>query len=284
MASFLCAAGLFLVSCGGGKSEEQTDGQTSDSISTDLTPVDSGAAEYSLPSPLQIASIFRRSGLNYQDGLTAPEANVDKFSTSFSQSIGLGVFSADLSYCVLNKQQQASINYMKSVRKLADKLGMASVFDNNGLASRFEKNISNEDSLGGIIAELQMETDLYLEDNEKQHVSAIVFAGAWIESMYIGGKLYDKSKNKKLLSKIVEQMTIMNNIVNVLKSYESKDAGITPIIADFNTINEIYNNFASVKNAATNEDGEKQDVTITDEEAVTLAKKIEEIRTKFLNG
>lgn len=282
----LAAVCAFFVACGGGE-DQNTDAVTSDTIPAvdDNATVETEDPTYALPSPLQIASIFKKSGLKYIDGITNPEGNMKKYSSNMSKAINLGVYSGDLSYCVLNKQSQKSINYMKTAKQLADQLGMSSVFEANHLGERFEKNVGNEDSLASIIAELQMQTDMFLEDNQQQHISAVVFSGAWIESMYLGSAVYQKDKNKALTGKIVEQMNILGNIVKVLELYKDKDSGMPGLIADMKAIADLYNGFEGVKAAAARPEGEEApEITITDEEATALTKKIEELRTKFING
>ncbi len=283
----IAVACLLLGSCGN-KEENTENTQPNDSIPAvdDSAQAETEDPTYALPSPLQIASIFKKSGLKYIDGITNPESNLKKYSSNMSKAINLGVYSGDLSYCVLNKQSQKSINYMKSAKQLADQLGMSSVFETNHLGERFEKNVGNEDSLASIIAELQMQTDMFLEDNHQQHISSVVFSGAWIESMYIGASIYQKEKTKGLTDKIVEQMNILGNIIKVVELYKDKDSGMAGLITDLKSVADIYNAFPSVKSAwEKNKDSEEPVLpTISDEEAATLSKKIEEVRTKFING
>lgn len=273
-----------IVSCGQEGTNETTETEQAvvDSTATEEEE-GSEAATLSLPSPLQIASIFKRSGLAYLDGLTNPISNVSNYSSNTSKAVNLGVYTSDLAYCVLNKQNQHSINYLKSSRQLADQLGMGSIFEMGGISKRFEANLSKEDSLASIIVELQMQSDFFLDENELQHVSAIIFAGAWIESMYIGTKVYEKTNNEKVTARIIEQMTISNNIVKVLKSYEKKDASISGVIAHLTSINDTYSNFASVKSmAASNEEENGDSPTLSKDEIKALSVKIEEVRNQII--
>ena len=153
------ATSLLLVSCGNNENAKD------DATSKDAAKKDSVVAEvpettsYSLPSPLQIASIFKKSGLKYKNDLTSQLTDPAKYNTNLSKSINLGVYSGDLSYCVLNKQSQEAMKYMKLCHKLADNLGMGSVFEQANLSKRFEKNLENEDSLAYIIAEPKPDVD-----------------------------------------------------------------------------------------------------------------------------
>ncbi len=279
--SLFIVAGMLFIACG---SETPKDDTVVDPIDTTAAVTeDAEETTYSLPSPLQIASIFKKSGLKYKAGITSTFKDPAKYTTNLNKALNLGVYSADLSYSVLNKQNQEAMNYMKLCRQLADNLGMGSVFEEANLSKRFEKNLGNEDSLAYIIAELQMVTDMYLDENDQQQITSMVFAGAWIESMYIGSKVYEKGKDKSLNNKLAEQMTILGSIVNALKAEEKKDASIGTLVADLQGIKDIYDGLDSVKNNTEAEDSEK-DLTLTDEEVGILTKKIEELRTKFING
>jgi hypothetical protein len=278
----VAASTLFFAACGGDsnkEAEEVTNAVTIDSTAVAEVPTTS----YSLPSPLQIASIFKKSGLKFKDGLTNGEKDPSIYATNMSKSINLGVYSADLSYCVLNKQSQQAMNYIKLARTLADNLGMGSVFEEGNLLKRFEKNLGNEDSLAYIIAELQMVTDMYLDENDQQQITSLVFAGAWVESMYIGSKVFEKGKEQGLSNKLAEQMNILGSIVNALKVEEKKDAGITGLIADLNVIKDVYDGLGSVKAASAKTDNEDIPM-LTNDELAQLSAKIEVLRNKFVKG
>jgi len=277
--SLFMAASMMFISCGSDNTTENIETPAEDTTITVETP----DVSYSLPSPLQIASIFKKSGLKFKAGVTSQQKDPGKYTTALNKAINLGVYSADLSYTVLNKQSQEAMNYMKLCRQLADNLNMGSVFEEGNLSKRFEKNLSNEDSLAYIIAELQMVTDMYLDENDQQQITSIVFAGAWIESMYVGSKVFEKGKGNELNNKLAEQMTILGSIINALKAQQSKDANIAGLVADLESVKVIYDGLPSVKAMNANENSDKE-LTFTDEESAQLTKKIEELRTKFING
>jgi regulator of RNase E activity RraB len=280
--SLFIAASMIFVACGSEAGKE--DPITAVAEDTVQAEAETQEITYSLPSPLQIASIFKKSGLKYKAGITSTFKDPSKYTTNLNKALNLGVYSADLSYAVLNKQNQEAMNYMKLSRQLADNLGMGSVFEQGNLSARFEKNLSNEDSLAYIIAELQMVTDMYLDENDQQQITSIVFSGAWIESMYIGSKVYEKGKDKSLNNKLAEQMTILGSIINALKAEEKKDAAISGLIAELESIKVIYDGLPSVKNNPEGEDNSEVELTLTDDEVTQLTTKIEAIRTKFING
>jgi hypothetical protein len=280
----LMIAGMLFASCNNNTPKDENTENLTDSTVISQTE-ETNNVFYSLPSPLQIASIFKKSGLKYQDGITSDVKEPSKYTTSLLKSINLGIYSADLSYCVLNKQNQAAMNYMKLCRQLADNLGMGSVFEQNNLSKRFEKNLGNEDSLAYIIAELQMVTDMYLEENQQPQITAIVFSGAWIESIYLGSQLYETSKDKSMGTKLSEQMTILGSIINALKVVKDKDPAIASLIDDMQSIKNDYDKSPSVISnpAPIDEEGEKE-INLTDNEIAQLTTKIKDLRTKFIKG
>ncbi|HEV7230355.1 MAG TPA: hypothetical protein VGO45_03440 [Bacteroidia bacterium] len=282
------AFAVTLAACGSNNNvEQETAGAAKDSAQQKTTAPKTEQTTFALPSPLQIASIFKKAGLKYFPNLANPVENSGKYNSGkISEALNLGVYSADLSYCTLNKQNQDSKNYMKASRDLATLLGLGKVFETDNLATRFEKNLGSEDSLAAIIAEMQMQTDMVLEENEQEYVSATVFAGAWIESMYIGGKVYEKAKEKNVSSRLIEQMSIAENIIKALKAQEQKDPNLTAVIADLVAIRDIYKGFAGVKALSenTSEDVDFSKIPMTEEEISSLTKKIVEVRTKIVKG
>ncbi len=272
--------GLLIVSCGNEKPKEET---TTLPAQDTTAAVETPTVSYTLPSPLQIASIFKKSGLKYKDGVTSPEKDPGKFTTKLNKALNLGVYSADLSYAVLNKQNQESMNFMKLSRQLADKLGIGTIFDQGDLSKRFEKNLGNEDSLAYIIAELQMQTDMYLDENDQQELTSIVFAGAWVESLHIGANVYEK-KDKSLNNKLAEQMTILSSIIKALGVVEKKDTDIPGLIADLSAIKDIYDKLPTIVKSNAAADDTTQELTLTDDEVNQLTVKIEALRAKFIKA
>jgi hypothetical protein len=279
---------LSLFSCGSGTTAEQDpNGTSKDSAANAKNMVQNEEqTSYTLPSPLIIASIFKKAGMSFYPGICNPAENSSKYNSGkINQALNLGVFSADLSYCALNKQNQDSKSYMKASRDLASQLGLAKVFETDNLANRFENNLGNEDSLGGIIAEMQMQTDMILEEHEQQYISATVFAGAWLESMYIGSKVYEKAKEKNISMRLVEQMAIAGNIIKALHASEKKDAGIAAVITDLNAVREIYDNFPAIKAMVqSQEDIDYSKIKIEEVDLAKLTKKIDEIRSSIVKG
>jgi hypothetical protein len=241
--------------------------------------IDQDSESFLLPSPLQIASIFKNAGLVYFPGLTSTVKDASQYNSTYDEAVNMGIFSADLSYCILNKQTQEALDYLKVVKSMAEKLGFGSVFQSNSLMQRFQNNMGNTDSLAGVIADLQMETDSYLEANKQKYVGVIAFCGAWIESMYVGSKVYEKGKSSNVSSRISEQMNILDNLIKLLNKYQSADAHIKGLAKDLQDIQNEYAAYSEVKNF--NPDGD-QPIALTPEHIAQISSLVQDLRSKFI--
>jgi len=279
---------LTLNSCGSGseaeKKEEMPDSLTTVS-DTSRNNIESDVS-YTLPSTLQIASIFKKSGLSYYSGLTNKTENLNtyKAASPFVKALNLGVYSADLSYCMLNKQNEECKNYLKVCKELASELGLAKAFES--VARRMEKNMNNPDSLALILVAIQMETDNILASSDEEYKSVISFTGAWIESMHLGMRVHAKEGHVNMTAKLVEQMGIAENIIKALKANAERDKGIEGLIKQMNSLNDIYNNFKSVKAIKATDpdviDPAKLEIGV--QELLGFSSRLEEIRAEIIKG
>ena len=60
----------------------------------------------SIPSPVQTAFLLKKSGASYRNDILNSPNNISKYSTRFQKSINLGVYGADLGYCLIYNQSQ----------------------------------------------------------------------------------------------------------------------------------------------------------------------------------
>jgi hypothetical protein len=232
-----------------------------------------------LPSPLQIASIFKNAGLTYYPGLTSQVKDAGQYNNTYDRSLNMGIYSADLSYCVLNKQTQDALDYLKIVKTLADKLGFGNVFESNSLLKRFQTNMGSTDSLATVIADLQMETDSYLEANKQKYVGVIAFTGAWIESMYVGSKVYEKGKSSNVSSRISEQMNILDNLIKLLTKYQAADPHMKDLIGQLQSVQNTYSAYSEVKNYNPDSD---QPISLTPDHIAQVSNLVQDLRNKFI--
>ena len=236
---------------------------------------------FMLPSPIQIAAIFNRAGLEYKSGLTNNPANVDKYNTKTSKYLNFGVYSADLAYAVLNDQQQAAIDQLNAVKKMSDAIGMPNVFGGGDLIKSFESNIGNQDTILRILTTIKRRTDEFLMENEEESKEAIFFSAAWVEGMYIGAN--STSGNAKVEPRLIEQMTILENIIKALRVQQDPSLDLNFLIDGLTNVYQTYNDFENVRKFNQGEI-ELSAVKLSDSELSTLTNQITELRTQIVNG
>ncbi len=270
---------LLAFSCGNSASDDLQHTDT-DTLVVDDTEDD--AMDFTLPSPLQIAAMFKQAGLPYQANITNNPENVNNYVTKYNQKLNFGVYTADMAYCVLNKQNQQAIYYLKNLGQLSEKLWMSNIFHSVDVLSRFEKNIGSEDSLAAIISDMQLIMDNYLEENGVGSNGSIIFAGAWIESMFIGSKVVEKSDNAKLISRLAEQAIVLETLVKLLEKNNAEEA--EELIKDLKNLQKHFAHFLQAEEAAEESDEDIEvNYTFTKDEMNALMKDIEVLRNKIIN-
>jgi len=219
-----------LLSCGGEKKDHtNTTADTAQAV-TDTTSVSATSEQEkqtiefveNLPSPLHVSRIFKKSGLKYVSCLANKTEQVSTYQSNTGKSLNMGIYSADLAYTALNSQTAESVKYLKSIKGLAEGLNMGSIFTNNQLLGRFEKNIGNQDSLIRIMAELQMESDMLLKETQRYDVVFLSFAGAWVESMYLSTQINQKQANPELAKRIAQQAATLSKLIKLLDGYKTE--------------------------------------------------------------
>ncbi len=242
-------------------------------------------AYYMLPSALQIAHIYRKSGLKYYPGLTSATSNADKYATETSKLQNLGVYSADLCYVALNKQTQEQLHYLKAMMDMSSDLGFSSIFSSGAFVDRFERNITNEDSMMIILSELQERLDYYLEDAEMSDKSTIIFSGAWIESIHLSLSGFRMEGDESGASvRIHEQMNILSSLIAKLEKVWEPNQEIISLIGDLKSLRTTIENFDFMKDVDKKKHVLIKNVSLSKEELDQLAEKVKEIRTRIING
>jgi hypothetical protein len=248
----VCFLSLAFVSCNNAD-QENASAELTDTVKvadTAAVTEDESDVSYNLPSALQIAYVFKKSGSAFVPTLPNDASNVNKYNTSnYKRATNFGVYSADLAYCVFNKKYQESKQYLKACKDLGTYLGLNQAFESDNIAQRFEKNIANEDSAVKIVSAVQLKTDVMFEQNKQKHITVIAFTGAWTESAYIAAEVYAKDKNKKALASLLEQLLLAETITKALKHYEASEAELPVLITAIDKINTEFHAIPAVKAA-----------------------------------
>jgi hypothetical protein len=273
-----CFVLIALFSCSGEEAQAVDGSSEKRTVEIDTNVVfESERFEFVLPQPFALITSFEEVGLTYQSDRTNPVENASEYTTRGDQLINFGVYSADLIYCIINEQPQQSILYFNTMKTLAEKFGMGSVFTENELALEIEKNITNREVLEGLLLDVHERSQEYLEDNQLKYLSAIQFSGAWVEGMYLASFDFVSGKTD-VSAKLSDQISLLKNTIIGLQMYEDRDVEIDAILNELKSFEAIYANFESVKSATVNEKP-----SLTKEEIKIIAAKITAIRNLIIS-
>jgi hypothetical protein len=244
---------------------------------------------YVLPSPAQVAIIYKKSGLKYYEGLTINTNDIQKYANGneYSSTFYLGMFTADMAYCMLNQQAENSKKYYKASKILAEKIGLIQVFNNKNIIERIDRNILKQDSIITILSNIQSDIEDILVQEHKEYISPIAFSGAWIESIYLAASVYEKSDKKDVNYNLMfEQILIARNLIKSLKSIDTKDEFLNQVINDVQSIYDVFFELNSVKELVKDKEIEDVDLSklsLTSSEIKTLIDKIKNIRNNYVS-
>lgn len=192
----------------------------------------------SIPNPLEVAFLIKEIGTEYQrDDLNDPKA-VDNYTTNYKKALNLGVYSTDLGYANIYGVNQDALNYLNSVKKLADGLSIGQFFDYNTI-KRLTSNNENLDSLLQLTTSNFEKINFHLSKQRRDYLSILILTGGWIEANYITALVYQESGNAKLKEKIGEQKIVLERILLVLDVYQNKPY-FKGLITDLNELKSVY--------------------------------------------
>ena len=240
--------GILLFSgCSGNSSKSQESNQDDFSLSDsdvnsdaplELSEEIMGDVIQNISSPVEMASLIKKSGAGFsQKTLNKPE-KVDDYNTSFKRALNLGVFSADLGYINTFDKNNIVVSYLLSVKELAEGIKVGQFFDFAAL-KEMASSSNNLDSLMEVSINSFNKMDSYLRDQNRSNVSTLIVTGAWVEGLYISGKVIQETNNEELINRMGEQKDIIDILLIILENY-SKDPNFAELVSRMEQIKQAY--------------------------------------------
>lgn len=273
---------IILTACGGGKeADSAVEAQDSVAVVRDTTPVtvdDTTKFKFdfaiaNIPSPANSMQDLATWGVAYDNSILNNPKNVSGYTTEYQRSINLGVYNIDMAYAMVNEKGPDVLQYMKNILVISDALGLKGAVDMM-VGKRAESNINSKDSLFKILDEIFAKSDSYLRTNERVYTAAVVFAGSWLESLYltcrINEQVTDPALKEKARKHLWEQRLHLGNLINLLGDYKEKKE-CAELIADLKPIHEEIA-------------GLKQPSEMNDAKFKSISAKIAALRNKLTNN
>ena len=272
---------LILASCGGSKENEHPEGEDTTHVvikdTTRVTVDDTTKFKFdfaiaNIPSPANSMQEIGKWGIAYDNTILNDVKNSSKYNSEFKRAINLGVYNIDMSYAMVSDKGEDVLKYMKNVVTISDALGLKGAV-NAMVGKRAESNINNKDSLFKILDEIFVKSDDYLRTNERVFTAGTIFAGSWLESLYLVCRIGEKSTDAEIKAKINkhlwEQRFHLGNLINLLNDYKDKKEAVQ-LVADLKPIHEEITAVKEIK-------------SMDDAKFKSISEKIISLRNKLTN-
>ena len=172
-----------------------------------------------ISSPVEMAALLKDENIQFNYKYLSPTDNVDEFNTSFKQALNLGVLGADMGYLNMYSKNGAVINYITAIKELSDELKVGQFFNFETL-KRLATNSENIDSLMYMSISAFDNMDVYLRENGRSNISALLVTGVWIEGLYLATQVVKDNDNQAIRERVAEQGVVLEQLLIVLSHYK----------------------------------------------------------------
>lgn len=242
---------LGLWSCGSSSKEDQS---KSDEFKEAEESLKDGIEDvvYNIPSPHEIPYLLQSTGADFNQSLISDRKKADGYLTKTDKvALNLGVYASDIGYLSSYDKTQEAIDYLATAKTLADNMGVIGSFDTD-ILKNFESNISNKDSLAALLDRAIKKTDVYLKDDSRNKLAALMVVGSFVEGLYITtGVISSYPKDllpndqrnvilTPLVRIILEQEKSVNELVKMLGTVQPAEEPITTLLTEFTSLQSYY--------------------------------------------
>ncbi len=249
----------------------------------------------SIPSPLQAAAIMEGIGIPFDEGVVQNTEKADSYSGWFSQATNMGIYGADMGYANVYGEVKQSLDYVGSIRTLADKLKVGQFFDIATIRDLAQKSDDVDALTNASQMNFQKMND-YLQKQNRGKVSVAMILGGWVEGLYLTATVADNNADSDVLREIVaEQKLALESISLLLNLYASDEhfasfaTSFQLLEAAFEGIEMIYHEGEITQYEDENgnlivEDSSTTEIVVTQEDVSAIQQEISAIRQQLINS
>ncbi len=243
---------------------------------------------FSIPAPIEMADMIKDAGFSFDKNVLNPVEKVNKYINEENRAINLGIYAADLSYSTVFDQKQESVNYLSASKTLASALGIDGALDEQFM-ERVQRNQNNRDSLISYVTQSYQNVNAYLKEGKRTDVSALIIAGAWVETLYLSTQYAGKKGEKAMRQRVAEQTYSLNQLVNYLNLFATSNR-VNQMKEDLIKLQMIYKDVIVIggetsvekdKNGTTTI-GSTDTITMSDATLAKIAAEVVVIRNKYI--
>ncbi len=290
---FLLSIITFFVSCGDKKGDDTIVGPSDDEVTrVEIDPEKINGLIESFPSPIEMAATIEDLQVPYSIKYLVPTETAADFDSNFEKALGLGMLSADLGYLNVYERKNAIVEYLTSIKRLADALDVDQFFEFQTL-KRLATNSTNLDSLMFLSVSSYHDMDEHLRKTRRSDLSALMITGVWLEGQYLAGKVNQFKSDKRTEEIIVGQKDILKELIGVLDYFKDKPR-FSEMNKEFHSLLTLYDNIKITviegEDKVLEEDGiqiiipgEHTEIEYTTEDLNTISNKIIQIRNNLIS-
>ncbi|HLN19737.1 MAG TPA: hypothetical protein VK213_01520 [Bacteroidales bacterium] len=242
--TLLVISPVFLLACGGNNNGDTgTDinmllQESAANKDLEISAESMNAIIESIPSPVEIALIIKNSGTGFDESLINPQENSRFYNSDKSKAFSIGVYSGDLGYINIYEKSFLTVNYLTTVKKLADDISIGQFFDFE-LIKRLASNNDKMDSLVYLSTMNFNKMDAFLRSQKRTNMSILMVTGTWLEGFYIATQNYQDGNSPQIMEWIGNQKVIIDQLMLGLSAFRN-DPYFIQVISDFNELKAIY--------------------------------------------
>jgi len=247
----------------------------------------------SIPSPIEIAMVIRQSGTPFNESLLNNQDNFSLYTTDQSKALSIGIYSGDLGYINIYEKSFLTVNYLNTIKKLADDINIGQFFDFTTI-KRLASNNDKMDSLIYLSTVNFNNMDAFLRSQKRSNMSILMVTGTWTEGLYIATQNYRESKNIDVMEWIGYQKIIVDQLLLGLSAYKN-DPFFQKMLTDMNRLKLIYDKVTltyeyhepesvEIDGRLVIVDKSTSKVNVTPEQVEEICSLVEEIRTRLIKN
>lgn len=195
--------------------------------------------KYGLLTPAEVCEIFNRLEVSWSRSFLNPVSNSDLYLNNSQAAIATGIYGVDFGYLKMFGTGQDLLDYLNTIRKMSDKLGIPDNLIVDPLR-KIENDISDPDTITKLMKKVYSDIVDHLKQEDNQSTAALMMMGGWVEAMYLATQLAYNPLNpdEEVVRRIAGQKYTLKSLLSFMKNYYDD-----PVVAEYTRKLKFLNNY-----------------------------------------
>ena len=194
---------------------------------------------YKIPTPIELFIFLKKTDAPYLYDKTHKPEKCNNYQSRKSQALNFGIYSADLAYCSVFGDFQATLKYFNAANSMASNLGLHEGYGER-IAKRIDENMNSIDSLIEISADSYYLANQFLENQGQKDILGLILVGGWLEGLYLTiESIENLDTDSPIMERIADQQILLENLLGFLKN-TGNSKKINEVISNLENIQEVF--------------------------------------------